>query len=116
MTKVLGIHEIELLPGIEAADFEQFITTEFLPLRGFEGWTAHLAKADRGARAGKYALILEIESTLARDRYSPGSNEFTEEGQRAVEQFAAKVAKWANFSATIPGQNTTFTDYVIVGE
>jgi len=114
MAKVFGIHEIELLPGVSEADFERFVAQEFIPNMGVEGWTAHLAKADRGERAGKYAIILEIESTAARDRYTPGNNEISEEGQRAFAGLAAAVEKWATFSSTIPGQSTVFTDYVLV--
>jgi hypothetical protein len=117
MAKVLGIHEIELLPGVSEADFERFVTAEFRPrLNSFQGWTARLGKGDRGQRDGKYVLIMEIESTATRDRYSPSANEFSEEGQRAVESLAEVSTKWATFSPTAPGANTVFTDYVLVGE
>jgi hypothetical protein len=114
IAKLFGVHEIELLPGVSEADFERFVNAEFLPLSGMEGWTGYLAKGDRGERAGKYAVILEIESAAARDRYSPGTNEFSEEAQRALASLSAAMEKWVTFSQTVPGQNTVFTDYVVV--
>jgi hypothetical protein len=117
MAKVLGIHEIELLPGVSEADFERLVLDEFRPgVSGFQGWTVHLGKADRGERDGKYAIIIEIESQAARDRYSPSTNEMSEEGQRALERLSELSAKWATFSPTAPGQNTVFTDYILIGE
>ena len=116
MAKVFGIHEIELLPSVNVSDFEQFVTNEFIQGMGLEGWRAHLAKADRGERTGKFAIILEIESTAARERYSPRTNEFSEEAQRALAGLSAAIEKWATFSTTIPGQSTVFTDYVVIGE
>jgi hypothetical protein len=117
MAKVLGIHEIELLPGVSEADFERFVIDEFQPrLSGFQGWTARLGKADRGERAGKYVLIIEVESEATRDRYSPDGNTFSEEGQRAMESLTEVTTKWATFSPTAPGENTVFTDYILVSE
>jgi hypothetical protein len=78
------------------------------------GWKTHLLKGDRGARAGKYLVLFEIESLEARDRYFPRPGEESEEFTRFFEQHpdaAAALEKlhWGR-SADIT------TDYVAVAE
>jgi hypothetical protein len=109
MAKIVGIHEIELLPGVNESDFERFVTEEFIPTvaSNFEGWNQHLAKADRGARDGKYALIIELD-TAARDRLDAA-------GEDIVAPLADVMAKFGTFASTTPGMNTIFTDYIILG-
>jgi hypothetical protein len=114
MAKVFGIHEIELRPGVTAEEFERFVTEEIAQLSPFSGWKWYLAKADRGAHAGKYALIFEIESVEARNRYAPESGEF-EEAERALAPHAGVFEQWGKLS-TVPGIDTVFTDYVVLGE
>jgi hypothetical protein len=114
MAKVFGIHEIELRPGVTAEEFERFITEAIAPLSPFQGWNFHLAKGDRGARTGKYALIFEIESVEARDRYAPKSGA-SEEAQRELARYARELEQWGKLS-TVPGSDTRFTDYVVVGK
>src|SRR5262245_32777538 len=82
MAKVFGIHEIELRPGVKEEDFERFIAEEAMHLPPFQGWTFSFAKADRGVRTGKYAVIFEIESVAARNRYAPESDTGSEEAQQ----------------------------------
>jgi hypothetical protein len=103
MAKIVGIHEIELLPGVNEVDFERFVTEEFIPTVSstFEGWNQHLAKADRGARAGKYALIIELD-TAARDRL--------DEGEDIAAPLAGVMTTFGAFASTTPGVNTIFTD------
>jgi len=115
MAKVFGIHEIELRPGVSAEEFERFFTEAIAPLQLYQGWNAHLTKADRGARAGKYALIFEIESVEARNRYAPESGAPSEEAQREQARYAGVVEQWGKL-ATVPGSDTVFTDYVVVGK
>jgi hypothetical protein len=55
--KVLGLHTIELRPGVKAEDFEKFVIEEFYPLPHYEGWKRYIAKGDRGEREGKYVLV-----------------------------------------------------------
>jgi len=114
MAKVFGIHEIELRPGVKEEDFERFLTEEAVQLPQFQGWKFHFAKADRGVRTGKYAVIFEIESVAARDRYAPQSDTGSEEAQRDEAPYATVLEKWSKL-ATIPGSDTTFTDYVVIG-
>jgi hypothetical protein len=73
-----------------------------------------LLKGDRGARAGKYLVIFEIESTEACDRYFPIAGERSEEaGQftREHPETAAVFEQWAGL-ASLPGE--VYTDYRVV--
>jgi hypothetical protein len=115
MAKVFGIHEIELRPGVTEEDFERFFTEVIAQLTQFRGWNFHLAKADRGVRTGKYALIFEIESVEARNRYAPEPGPASEEVQRELTRHAGVLEQWGKLS-TGPGSDTVFTDYVVVGE
>jgi len=113
MAKIFGVHEIELLPGADAAAFERFILKE-LP-KPFPGWTLHLGKGDRGSRSDKYAVIFELDTT-SRDRYAPRENQLSDEGKRLADAEAARVAKkMATFTTTLMGTNSVFTDYVVAG-
>lgn len=115
MARVVSVHEVELHEGVASADFERFVVEEFLTALALPGVTAHLCKGDWGERGGKYALIMEIDSLEARNRYFPRMNEVSEEGRQLLEPVFALMEKWASFSPTVPGQNTPHTDYVLVG-
>ena len=71
MPTVYGLHEIELQPGVEPDEYERFFAEEVAPTVELPGWKTRLLKGDRGERAGKYLVLLEIESLEARDRYFP---------------------------------------------
>ena len=111
MPKVYGIHEIELRPGADPAAFER-LCAEGARMVGFEGWKPILLKGERGARKGKYLMIVEIESLAARDRYSPDSGP-TAEAEALDAQTGDFWARWQQF-AVVPGEGDIFTDYVVV--
>jgi hypothetical protein len=71
MAKIYGITPIELREGVEGEDFEQFWLYEYGPQGKVLGWTPHLPKADRGERAGKYAVIWELPSVESRNHNVP---------------------------------------------
>jgi hypothetical protein len=58
------------------------------------GGKLRLLRGDRGARAGKYLLLAEIESVEARDRYFPRPGEESEEFTRFFEQHPEAAAAW----------------------
>jgi len=120
MAKVFGMHMITLRPGVKEEDFEKFVTEEMYPLPTFEGVKNYLLKGDRGDREGKYLVMSEFESVEARDRMVPSPDQPSEEAQKFQEAHAAEfekvLEKWATFSASIFGENTIYTDYVVVGK
>lgn len=111
MAKVYGIHEIELHPGADPAAFEQ-LCAEGSRMGGFAGWKSILLKGERGARKGKYTVLIEIDSLAARDRYAPDSGP-TAEAQAVAAQAGDFWERWQQFTAIL-GEGDIFTDYVVV--
>ena len=113
MSKVYGIHEIELIPGVDEESFIKFFNQSFT---GVDGWTWRLLKGERGQRAGKYAVLVEIESVEARDRWSPTSGGSSEERLRWLEEHKEEqenfAKAWASFSPTDMLLHPEYTDYL----
>lgn len=111
MPIVYSFVPIELRRGVDAAAFEKFWLTEYGPLGGKLGWSAHLLRADRGDRAGCYAVLWEIPSVESRDCIMPAPGRISDEGIRLIgpefqllgDALDAYVADWP------------FTDYVELG-
>jgi len=117
MTKVISIHEIELHPGVTTEEFERFLTAEYLP--GVApmppGCSVTYLKGDRAERAGKFAVLFEVESVEMRDRFFPSSGEPSAElqywrGRRTAAQEALEE-KMHTFAAEI---GEIFTDYTVI--
>ncbi|MGZ9224938.1 MAG: hypothetical protein ACXW4M_05225, partial [Anaerolineales bacterium] len=115
-----GMHEIELNPGIKEEDFENFFLKEMSTAPLYPGWSMRLLKGDRGARAGKYLMLIDIESAEARDRFAPGPNQGSEETDQFQEEHKevldALFQKWATFSHTNFGENLNYTDYLVLND
>jgi hypothetical protein len=63
---------------MEPDEYERFFAEQVAPTVELQGWKTHLLRGDRGERAGKYLVLLEIESLEARDRYFPRPGEESE--------------------------------------
>ena len=116
MGKMFAIHELELRPGISGDDFERFMQEEGLKLLPpIAGQRTYLLKGDRGHRAGKYAFLIEFESTEARDRLFPEDGVASEEAQQyfGSEVVQRVLATWGTLS-TSPGNDTVWTDYMSI--
>jgi hypothetical protein len=113
MTKLIGLREIELPPGVEPDEYERLFAEEVASLPQLPGWKTHLLKGERGARAGKFLLLFEIDSIEARDRFFPGADERSEEWDRYVEQHPEIPAAWEKAGMM---ENNIWTDYVTVVE
>jgi hypothetical protein len=107
-----------LRPGIQEAEFERFMRDKFLKLAIFPGWKLSLLKGDKGERAGQYALLFEIDSVQARDRYSPEGDQTAAEAEFRT-FVAQQPATWqpiwdelGTYITTQPGIDTVYTDYV----
>jgi hypothetical protein len=78
MTRVFGIHEVELNPDVGTSEFEKFTLEKFLPaLEELQvpGVEFHLLHADRGKRVGKYLFLMIFDHDNIRDRYFPAHNQ-----------------------------------------
>ena len=118
MTRVFGMHEIELNPGVKEEDFENFFLNEVAKTPFYPGWSFRLLKGDRGERKGKYLMLVDIESVEARERFSPGPNQGSEEtnqfDQEHRDELAPVFQKWSTFSPTQVGVNSNYTDYLVL--
>ncbi len=81
----------------------------------FPGWHYSLLKGDRGLRAGRYALLIEVEDIATRDRYMPTSRSYTIEANQflaAYPELAVAYQRLVSLVVNIsPG-----TDYEVVTE
>lgn len=118
MTKVFGLHEIELNPGVKEEDFENFFLNELATAPFYPGMSLRLLKGDRGARSGKYLVMFEIDSRETRDRFSPAPHKGSEEADQFDEEhkdvWEPLFQKWATFSPTDLGQHPNYTDYLVL--
>jgi hypothetical protein len=115
MAKVLGMHTIELKPGVNEQEFEEFIKTDVLPVyRKVAGQTVHLLKGDRGERGGKYLVLIELESVERRDHIYPLAGGVAEDVQQLVGNVDPIWEKFSTFAEGFP--DPAFTDYVMVSD
>lgn len=113
MAKVLGMHALELKPGVNPKEFEDFVVRDVLPIyRKVPGQTIELLKGDQGKRDGKYMVLIEIESPERRDQIYPAEGGFSEKVQKIVGDTDAIWNKFSSFVVEFP--DSDFTDYVTV--
>ena|SRR5690349_8106405 len=116
MSKVYGIHELELNPGVTGEEFEQFIAGEGAVLFPSGPGKGTLVKGDRGARAGKYAILLEYSSVDERNQAFPQQDEAVEViEQRVPDDVRRALEQFARLASGL-GHPSSYTDYVAVGE
>ena len=115
MAKVFGIHELELRPGVTPEQFDQFVRDEVARAPTQPVWTIHVLKGDRGARDGKFAVLMEIESVETRDRLFPDpGGDPSPEAQQYLAPLTTLMEKWTSL-ATAPGDaGTVWTDYAVI--
>ena len=115
MAKVLGMHALELKPDCSAEEFEAFMKRDVLPVyRRVPGQTVHLLKGDRGERAGKYLLLIELESAERRDQIYPSEGVIAEDVLQLVGNIEPLLATLSTFVADFP--DPKYTDYLIVSD
>ncbi|HSK66167.1 MAG TPA: hypothetical protein VK888_04505 [Anaerolineales bacterium] len=118
MAKVLGMHSIELKPGVSEQEFEEFIQKEVIPVyRRVPGQTTHLLKGDRGERKGKYLVLIELESTDRRDHIYPPAGDGWGVAEDVLQLVGNTDPIWAKFATFAEGfPDPAFTDYVMVSD
>lgn len=114
MARVIRIFEYTLNPGVQAEEFERFVTEDLTKAPLASGiMRMRFLKCDRdsqGDLVGTYANELEFESVEVRDRYFPkdfkGSPEFDD-------WWAEHGTLWAKYHAMVDGR---YLDYIVYGE
>ncbi len=114
MARLVCIHEIELAEGADAVEFERVFTDD-ATLPDLAGWKTRLLRGDRGERAGKYAILFEIESPENRNRYFPAEGQGSEDLNRYVAENPAAAEAWQRVQAFTTGSEVV-TDYLVVVE
>ena len=115
MSRVLGVHEIELVPGTAPEAFEQ-AAAEVVSSAQPDGWRTLVLKGDRGPRSGKYLMIFEIDSLELRDRLYPEEGHADrEENERFDHEHPESAAALERLAAMIVDLNIA-TDYVVLAE
>ena len=110
MGKVYGLCPLELRPGIEPAEFEQFARQSLRQWPSLPGWRFALLKGDHGDHEGSYQLLVEIDSPEARDRVQPVDGP-VEEGQCWFAMATPFLEQWRHYTTTAPGLDGGYTDY-----
>jgi hypothetical protein len=115
MAKVLELHTFELKPGTQEKVFEEFVIRVLFPVyRNVPGQNVHLLKGDRGERAGKYSLLVEVESVERRDQIYP-----PEDQDGSPEEIGDQVSNvdqiWDMFF-TLVDSDTSYTSYVMLSD
>ncbi len=74
--EVVAIHDVELLAGTVAKEFEAFVLNKIAPIYNkMKGQQFSLVKGDRGIHANQYAFIISFRSIEDRNRIYPPSGE-----------------------------------------
>jgi len=92
---VVAIHDVELLPGKDANEFEMFVLNKIAPIYNkMKGQQFTLVKGDRGIRTNLYAFIITFKSIEDRNRIYPPSGEIVGDfGEDAVWDKLNSMAK-----------------------
>jgi hypothetical protein len=115
MAKVYSLHMIAIKAGASGEDFERYFREEFLTSPQLPGVKWRLLRGDRGDRAGKYLLMIEVESASRRTYLfpvpGPSSPEAADELKQWVGVMGAVLARWDQYATPF---DVIFTDYVDV--
>ena len=115
MAKVFGMHAIELQPGCDEHEFEEFMRKDFLPSYSkASGQTAHLLKGDRGERTGRYLVLVELESPERRDQIYPSEGVIANDVLEVVGNVETLISTILSFLVEFP--DPRYTDYVSVSD
>ncbi len=109
MAKVLGMHEVEL-GDADPVEFER-LASAVVAEKWPGGVTFRLFRADRGARDGKYLLLIEIDSVEVRDRIFPIGGEDPPEVVAFIEEHPEAGEAWDRLERHAASINDG-TDYV----
>jgi len=110
------MHKVELKPGVNGMEFEDFICNEVIPVYNrVPGQIVHLLKGDLGEREGKYLLLIEIDSPERRDQiYPPPEGEFADDVQQLLGDVGHVWDKLISMVEEFP--DPLVTDYVMVSD
>jgi hypothetical protein len=113
--EVIAVRELQLKAGVDVAQFEGFVRSTYNPAweGAVPGVKGYIAKADRGAQKGSYALFLIFDGEKTRDAIFP------KEGGGASQPFAPALQRPLALNQELdkyvePGTLSVYTDYVVM--
>ena len=111
MSKVIGVHLVDLKPGVSAEEFERFLIEEYAPgVSQMPGTKMLHYKGSRGDEVGTYALLFEFES---RERWEELFPAHDEPSQEVMQWIADNQALWDKRNSLC--KRRTYTDFVELG-
>lgn len=111
MARVLGVHEIELVPGTDPEEFER-AAAAVLAAGSPDGWRTRFLKGERGPRTDHYLMLLEIDSLEERNRYYPAEGQVAEDVMNEYDRdHPDEAAAWDRLFPMIVDMSAA-TDYV----
>ena len=116
MTKVFAIHEIELLPGVDPAEFERLA----VQAGGWDlpGMRSYILKGDRGTRRGQFAMMYEFDSEQRRAELFPveGGPGAEVIAYMATEGFRRRFGFMDTLAAGGGSPGYVYSDYVVLAQ
>ncbi|MEQ9725925.1 hypothetical protein ABRP29_09865 [Pseudomonas sp. WHRI 8822A] len=116
VARVIGIHNLALRPGVSAATFEHFITSNIQRIADYPGWKFHMLKCQGGSRIDQYVVMLEIESLESLNAFHPELDVSTERALEFVRehQDAERMNEEWRELASFSGAPQLYTDYLTI--
>jgi len=102
MPRVIGVHQLELKPGVQAEDLERFFREEMAAGPGLSGTATCLMIGDKGKRNGKYLLLFEFDGPNDRARLFVPEAEASEALKRV----------WGQWEKLMTFVSSEWSDYV----
>ncbi len=114
MTRIVGIHEVELKPGVTGEEFAEAVHAFALAdqSEGPNGWVISVIKSDRGTQLGGYGILFEIESVETRDRWISDDG-ITEMHQQFAARHPEYFSAWEHIQSLIVQPNQ-WNDYLVL--
>jgi heme-degrading monooxygenase HmoA len=109
----MGIHILELKPGVSAGEFEKFAQEE---LSGYfhktPGLTHHVYKGIKGDRTDKYLLVFKFEGNEALEHFYSSDEEKSEVYKQENEENPDNIKLAEKLMSMVSGFTIDFTDYI----
>jgi len=113
MSKILGIHTLELCPDVNEQEFEKFVTEELSTYFWHtSGYSHHIFKGIKGDRAGKYLLMFKIEGDKAQKHYFAPEEIKNNIMQQLHDNHPNNTKLLNKFKSMVTGFTINFTDYI----
>ena len=111
--QLIGVHEIELNPEADPAEYER-LARATVDQPAPDGLAVRLFKGDRGARDGKYLMLIEIDTVATRDELFPipDSTDDSPIVQAWAEANPGAAQAWSRLDGYYEHAAEVFTDYV----